>query len=116
MSKEKEMSDEQKRASIKEFDLKRGLLVATFSGVMSACFAYGLAAGDPIKALTVQHGTSPIWQGLPALVVVLLGGFTTNFIWCVILNVRNRHGIPVLFLQRSGSKRTRSAHEPIWKR
>ncbi len=40
MSKEKEMSQEQKRASIKEFNLKKGLLVATFSGVMSACFAY----------------------------------------------------------------------------
>jgi L-rhamnose-H+ transport protein len=90
MSKEKEMSEEQKRASIKEFDLKKGLLVATFSGVMSACFAYGLAAGDPIKELTIRHGTPPLWQGLPVLVVVLLGGFTTNFIWCVILNVRNR--------------------------
>src|SRR5437667_348202 len=92
MSKEKEMSAEQKRASIKEFDLKRGLLVATFSGIMSACFAYGLAAGDPIKALSVKYGTSQIWQGLPALIVVLLGGFTTNFIWCLILNVRNRTG------------------------
>ena len=92
MSKEKEMSAEQKRASIKEFDLKRGLLVATFSGIMSACFAYGLAAGDPIKALSVKSGTSPIWQGLPALIVVLLGGFTTNFVWCLILNVRNHTG------------------------
>src|SRR5579862_9380279 len=92
VSKEREMSDEQKRASIKEFDLKKGLLVATFSGIMSACFAYGLAAGDPIKAITVQHGTAVLWQGLPVLVVVLAGGFTTNFIWCVILNVRNRTG------------------------
>jgi len=92
MSKEKEMSAEQKRASIKEFDLKRGLLVATFSGIMSACFAYGLAAGDPIKALSVKYGTSQIWQGLPALIVVLLGGFTTNFVWCLILNVRNHTG------------------------
>src|SRR5437899_8310162 len=90
ISKEKEMSDEQKRASIKEFSLKKGLLVATFSGVMSACFAYGLVAGDPIKALTIQHGTPVLWQGLPVLVVVLAGGFTTNFIWCVILNIRNR--------------------------
>jgi L-rhamnose-H+ transport protein len=89
VSKEKEMSDQQKREAIKEFDLKRGLLVATFSGVMSACFAYGLAAGDPIKELTVKHGTPSLWQGLPVLVVVLLGGFTTNLIWCVILNVRN---------------------------
>jgi L-rhamnose-H+ transport protein len=92
ISKEKEMSEAQKRASIKEFDLKKGLLVATFSGVMSACFAYGLAAGDPIKEITVRHGTPALWQGLPVLVVVLLGGFTTNIIWCVILNVRNRTG------------------------
>ena len=92
MSKEREMSEEQKRASIKEFDLKKGLLVATFSGVMSACFAYGLAAGDPVKELTIRHGTPPLWQGLPVLVIVLLGGFTTNFIWCAILNARNRTG------------------------
>jgi L-rhamnose-H+ transport protein len=39
VSKEREMSEDQKRASIKEFNLKKGLLVATFSGVMSACFA-----------------------------------------------------------------------------
>lgn len=92
VSKERELSEEQKRESIKEFSLKRGLLVATFSGIMSACFAYGLAAGDPIKQITLRHGTPTLWQGLPVLVVVLVGGFTTNFIWCVILNVRNRTG------------------------
>jgi L-rhamnose-H+ transport protein len=59
---------------------------------MSACFAYGLAAGDPIKTITIQHGTPILWQGLPVLVVVLAGGFTTNFAWCVILNIRNRTG------------------------
>ena len=44
--KERAMSPEQQRATIKEFDLRKGLLVATLSGVMSACFAYGLAAGS----------------------------------------------------------------------
>ena len=78
--------------TIKEFDLKKGVGVAMLSGVMSACFAYGLAAGDPIKALTIKHGTPDLWQGLPVLVVVLIGGFTTNFIWCVILNIRNKTG------------------------
>ena len=91
-SKESEMSPEQKQEVIKEFNLKKGLLVGTFSGVMSACFSYGLRAGDPIKALALQHGTSTLWQGLPVLVPVLLGGFTTNFIWCVTLNFRNRSG------------------------
>jgi L-rhamnose-H+ transport protein len=90
--KERNMSPEQQRVTIKEFDLKKGVGVAILSGVMSACFAYGLAAGDPIKALTIKHGTPDLWQGLPVLVVVLLGGFTTNFIWCVILNIRNQTG------------------------
>jgi L-rhamnose-H+ transport protein len=57
---------------------------------MSSCFAFGLDAGNPIKALTLAHGTSTMWQGLPVLVVVLAGGFTTNFVWCMILNMRNR--------------------------
>jgi L-rhamnose-H+ transport protein len=92
ISKERVMSPEQQKAAIKEFDLRKGVGVAILSGVMSACFAYGLAAGDPIKALTLQHGTSILWQGLPVLVVVLIGGFTTNFIWCLILLIRNKTG------------------------
>src|SRR4029078_826114 len=90
--KERAMSPEQQKQTIKEFDLKKGVGVAVLSGVMSACFAYGLAAGDPIKALTIKHGAPDLCQGLPVLVVVLLGGFTTNFIWCVMLNVRNKTG------------------------
>jgi L-rhamnose-H+ transport protein len=90
VSKEKAMPEEKKRVAIKEFNLKRGIVVATFSGIMSACFAYGLAAGDPIKAITVRHGTPDLWQGLPVLVVLLAGGFATNFIWCAILNIRNQ--------------------------
>lgn len=90
--KERAMSPEQQKAAIEEYDLKKGLAVATLSGVMSACFAYGLAAGAPIKVLTLKHGTPPLWQGLPVLVVVLVGGFTTNFLWCLVLNIRNRTG------------------------
>ena len=90
ISKENELSHEQKLASIREFNLKLGLGVATFCGVMSSCFAFGLDAGNPIKALTLQHGTSVMWQGLPVLVVLLAGGFTTNFVWCIVLNARNR--------------------------
>ena len=92
ISKERVMSPEQKKAAIQEFDLKKGVAVALLSGVMSACFAYGLAAGDPIKALTLQHGTAKLWQGLPVLIVVLVGGFLTNFIWCLILLTRNKTG------------------------
>lgn len=90
ISKERELSVAQQQADIPEFNLRRGLVVATFCGIMSACFAFGLAAGDPIKALAVQFGTPNMWQGLPVLIVVLAGGFTTNAVWCGILNARNR--------------------------
>jgi L-rhamnose-H+ transport protein len=92
ISKERVMSPEQQKTAIAEFDLRKGLGVAVLSGVMSACFAYGLAAGDPIKTLTLQHGTPALWQGLPVLVVVLIGGFLTNFVWCLILLARNKTG------------------------
>ena len=90
--KERTMTADEKKSTIAEFDLRKGIVVATLSGVMSACFAYGLAAGTPLKMLTVKHGTAQLWQGLPVLIVVLMGGFTTNFIWCVALNLRNRSG------------------------
>lgn len=95
-TKEKEMPAEEKQKSIAEFDFKKGILVATFSGVMSACFSFGLTAGNPIGDASVAAGTSVIWSGLPKLIVVMLGGFTTNFIWCVGLNMKNRTGYQYL--------------------
>ena len=90
ISKERELSVEQQKADIPEFNLRLGLAVATFCGIMSACFAFGLEAGTPIKLLTLQHGTGTVWQGLPVLIVVLAGGFTTNFVWCAALNFYNK--------------------------
>jgi len=92
MSKERELTEEQKRSSIKEFNFFKGILVATFSGVFSACFAMGLDAAAPLAELSAQHGTMLLWTGLPKLVIVLLGGFTSNFIWCLVLNLKNRTG------------------------
>jgi L-rhamnose-H+ transport protein len=105
MSKERELSPEQKQSTIKEFSFTRGMLVATFSGVMSACFAYGLAAGKPMAEIArtqlSAHGGADLWQNLPVLIVVLLGGFTTNFLWCVVLNIRNRSAHEYLNLRPS---------------
>ena len=92
MSKDKEMPEEKKKDVIKEFNFWKGIAVATFSGIMSASFAYGLDAAAPIAELSAQHGTTTLWTGLPKLCVVLLGGFTSNFIWCVLLNIKNRTG------------------------
>jgi L-rhamnose-H+ transport protein len=96
LTKEREMPTEQKRETVKEFNFSRGTVVATFCGFMSACFAFGLAAAKPIETASAAAGTPALWTGLPKLVVVLLGGFTTNFIWCLILHFQNRSGYEYL--------------------
>jgi L-rhamnose-H+ transport protein len=92
LTKEREMPEAEKKKAIAEFAFTKGILVATFSGIMSACFAFALAAGNPIGEASRAAGTNVIWSGLPKLVVVLLGGFTTNFVWCSFLNLKNRTG------------------------
>ena len=94
--KERDMGNDGKSSAIKEFNLWKGLAIATFSGVMSSCFSYGFQFGDPITKISASHGTGPLWVGLPVILVILLGGLTTNFIWCVLLNVKNRTGYQYL--------------------
>jgi L-rhamnose-H+ transport protein len=57
---------------------------------MSSCFAFGLAAGEPIKALSAAAGTGPLWTGLPILCLVMFGGLVTNAVWCAYLIAKNR--------------------------
>ena len=96
LTKENEMPEKEKKKFIKEFNFKKGIMVATFSGIMSACFSFALTAGNPIAEASAAAGTSTYWTGLPKLVVVLLGGFTTNLIWCTLLNFKNRTGYQYL--------------------
>ena len=96
LGKERGMSEEEKRKTIQEFNFPKGIVVATFCGIMSACFAFALQAAQPIAEASAAAGTRQLWTGLPKLVVVLLGGFTTNFVWCVVLNVKNRSGYEYL--------------------
>jgi hypothetical protein len=55
-TKESEMPEAQKKKSIKEFNFKKGILVATFCGIMSACFAFALQAGKTINVDTLKSG------------------------------------------------------------
>jgi L-rhamnose-H+ transport protein len=93
-SKEHEISNEDRaEAGERDFSFGKGLAVAIFAGIMSSCFAYGLAAGKPIAQiaqvrLLAEHRLD-LWQNLPVLVVVLWGGFVTNFLWSVFLIVKN---------------------------
>jgi len=89
-AKESELSEEEKKRAVAEFDFKKGMLVALFSGIASAGMNFGLQSGDVLQAAAVRGGTSSTWQGIPVLVVVLLGGFVVNAAWCLAQNAKNR--------------------------
>jgi L-rhamnose-H+ transport protein len=90
--KERELPASGKTEVIAEFNFSRGVWVAVLAGVMSACMAFGIAVGKPIAALAVKHGAPELWQNTPVFIVILAGGFTTNILWCVYLNWKNKTG------------------------
>jgi len=90
MRKEREVSADQKKATISEFSFVKGVWVAVFAGVMSSSMALAFAAGKPIAEHAVKNGSADLFKNFPVLIVALAGGFTTNFVWCVLLNLKNR--------------------------
>lgn len=86
----KNMTEEQKKAAIKDFALGKGLLVALLAGVMSACFSLGIEAATPIKEAAINMGTIALYAGLPAILLITFGGFLTNAVYCLFQNVKNK--------------------------
>jgi L-rhamnose-H+ transport protein len=80
-----------------EYKFALGMFVSIVSGVLSACFNFGLEAGKPMADLAneIWKAANPnqgnfLYQNNVIYVVLLWGGLTTNFIWCMILNARNK--------------------------
>lgn len=88
----KNMTEEEKKAAVKDFALTKGLLVALLAGVMSACFALGLDAGSPIQQVALDNGVTPLFAGLPVILLVTFGGFLTNAAYCIQQNIKNKTG------------------------
>ena len=89
---DKNMTEEEKRKAVKDFALKKGLLIALLAGVMSACFNLGLEAGDPIKAKALSMGANELLALNPVVLLVTIGGFCTNAVFCIYNNVKNKTG------------------------
>lgn len=84
------LTEEQRKEAVKDFALKKGILIAILSGLMSACFAFGLEAGAPMEELAAAKGTNSLYVSNPSLIFILLGGFATNLIYCGYLNIKNK--------------------------
>jgi L-rhamnose-H+ transport protein len=94
--KEKELGGG-KDESISEFRFGLGITLAIVSGILSACFNFGIEAGKPMadvanqlwKANNIGQGEF-LFQNNVTYILILWGGLTTNFIWCLFLNFKNK--------------------------
>jgi L-rhamnose-H+ transport protein len=86
MMKAKSLPEEEKKAAVKDFNFPKGLAIALLAGVMSGCFNVGLEFGKDINF----EGTDPLFATLPATLLVTLGGFVTNALYCLYQNAKNK--------------------------
>jgi L-rhamnose-H+ transport protein len=80
------LSEEEKKAAVKDFNFPKGLAIALLAGFMSGCFNVGLEFG---KEINFGELTDPMFRTLPATFLVTLGGFVTNAIYCFYQNHKN---------------------------
>lgn len=88
--KEKELSEEEKKKSVLEFNLVKGLIVAVLSGILSSFFSFGIEAGKPLADAAVEAGYDHLYSNNVTFVVILWGGLATNLVWTSILSIKNK--------------------------
>ena len=81
------LSEEEKKEAVKDFNFPKGLTIALLAGFMSGCFNVGLEFG---KGLNFGELTDPMFRTLPATLLVTVGGFLTNAVYCLFQNSRNK--------------------------
>ena len=79
------LSEEEKKAAVKDFNFPKGFAIALLAGFMSGCFNVGLEFGKEIFI----PGTQDMFKTLPATLLVTVGGFLTNAVYCFYQNQKN---------------------------
>lgn len=80
------LSEEEKKAAVKDFNFPKGITIALLAGFMSGCFNVGLEFGSGINFGDL---TPDMYKTLPATFLVTLGGFVTNAVYCFYQNQKN---------------------------
>lgn len=80
------LSEEEKKIAVRDFNFPKGLAIALLAGFMSGCFNVGLEFGKDINFGSLTY---PMFRTLPATLLVTIGGFFTNAVYCFWQNQRN---------------------------
>jgi L-rhamnose-H+ transport protein len=90
LMKDKQLTPAQKQDGVSEFNIKKGISVAIFSGFMSSAFAMGVASGKPISEIAKANGANLVFENNPSFILIMSGGFIVNLTWCIYLQTKNK--------------------------
>ena len=69
-------------SEIREFDVKKGLLLAIMCGIFSSGMSFAIDAARPIQAAALAVGVNRSTAALPSYVIIMGGGGLVNFAYC----------------------------------
>ena len=87
--KEMELDDAAKKAGVREFDFRKGMVLGVISGIASGAINFGLQGAPELEKAALETGASATWAGMPVLSVVLAGGCLSNVVWALWRNAAN---------------------------
>ena len=97
-------------AEIREFDVRKGLMLAVMCGIFSSGMSFAIDAARPIQASAILLGVKPLYAALPSYVIIMGGGGLVNFADCFSrlffkkeLSLRADLGMPSATLLKNGS-------------
>jgi L-rhamnose-H+ transport protein len=69
-------------SEIREFNVKKGLMLAMLCGIFSSGMSFAIDAAKPIQASALLLGVKPLYSALPSYVIIMGGGGMVNFAYC----------------------------------
>ncbi len=97
-------------SATREFDLKKGLLLAILCGIFSSGMSFAIDAARPMQQAALLLGVKPLYAALPSYVIIMGGGGLVNFAYCFIrlflkkeLSLKADFALPGATLLKNGS-------------
>ena len=87
--KDRIISEIEKKKSITEFNLLKGILAAFLVGITGSAMSLGFEQGIPVAQYAEYDGVNPLFSTMPVMLLLLSGTLITTIVWCIWLGIRN---------------------------
>jgi L-rhamnose-H+ transport protein len=97
-------------SEVREFNVRKGLLLAVLCGIFSSGMSFAIDAARPMQEHAAAFGVNPLYTALPSYVIIMGGGALVNFAYCFLrlgfkkdLSLRNDLALPSGTLARNAA-------------